>query len=372
MTRFRPTVAVVDLDAVRANVARLLPEGASLMAVVKADAYGHGAIPVARACVEAGASWLAVALVEEGIALRDAGIAAPILVLSEFPRGAERDALGAALTPTVTSAAGIDALATAASSLGRPTEVHLEVDTGMHRTGIWPVDEVGPLARRATEAGLRVGAVWTHLARADEEPVGESGETAAQLERFERAVASTRAVTGAGALVHAANSAGHLRYPEARFDLVRVGAAIYGLEAGPGLAEGLAPALELRSAVGSVRRVPAGEGVSYGHRFRPERDTTIATVPIGYADGIPRVASPGAEVLLRGRRRPVVGTITMDHLMVDCGDDEVREGDEVVLIGGRDGDRLRAEDLARCAGTIGYEIVTRIGPRVPREYRGAP
>lgn len=367
MNRFRPTVAIVDLDAVRANVARLMVDTTALMATVKADAYGHGAVHVARACLGAGATWLAVALVEEGIALREAGIDAPILVLSEFPRGAERDALGAALTPTVTSLAGVDAVAAASRDLGVETEVQIEVDTGMHRTGAWPMEAVGPIVRRAIDAGLRVGAIWTHFARADEDAV----ETAAQVRRLTHAIATARAMGAEASGVHAANSAGHLRHPETRFDVVRIGAALYGLEAGPGMTEGLVPALELRSAVGSVRRVPAGDGVSYGHRFRPDRATTIATVPIGYADGIPRVASPGAEVLLRGRRRPVVGTITMDHLMVDCGDDPVAEGDEVVLIGQRGGDRLRAEDLASHAGTIGYEIVTRIAPRVPREYRGA-
>ena len=334
------------------------------MAVVKADAYGHGAVPVARAALEAGATWLAVALVEEGVALRDAGIAAPILVLSEVPRGAERVALGAALVPTVYSATGIDALADAARDLGGRFPVHLKVDTGMHRVGVWPPSAATDLAARIVgAAGLDLEGLFTHLASAD----ADDAFTATQLERFREVIDAVTSHVGRPRVVHAANSAATRRFPEATFDLVRTGIALYGLDAGEGLAAGLRPALSLRTRVSLVKRLEAGEALSYGQEYRLARASTIATLPIGYADGYPRRVSPGAEVLIGGQRFPVAGRVTMDQVLVDCGDAPIAEGDEVVLIGEQGGERIRAEDLARLAGTIPYEIVTGISARVPRE-----
>ena len=363
---FRPTVAEIDLDAIRHNVGRLRPPGVELMAVVKADAYGHGAVPVARAAIEAGATWLAVALVEEGIALRDEGIAVPILVLSEVPRGAEREALGAALVPTVASYDGVASIAAAARALGLHAPVHLKIDTGMHRVGVWPPEDAPELARAIVDGGLHLDGVFTHLASAESDPAF----TEVQLARFRDAVAAIEARGIRPHLRHAANSAATILHSAAHLDLVRAGIAMYGLPAGPGLDAGFRPALRLRSRVATVRRLDAGEALSYGQTYRLHAPATVATVPIGYADGFPRTAVPGAEALIRGRRLPIAGRVTMDMLLVDCGDDPVAEGDEVVLIGEQGGERIDVERLAALTGTIPYEIVTRLGARVPREHRG--
>ncbi len=368
MTRYRPTVVEVDLEAVRHNVRRLKPRGAELMAVVKADAYGHGDLEVARAALEAGATRLGVALVEEGIGLREGGIQAPILVLSEVPRGAERDALASDLTPTVYTRAGLDALADAAKALApqAPVGVHVKLDTGMHRVGLWPPEDAPAFCRAVLDAGLGLEGVWTHFATAEaDEPT-----TRAQLARLLAAVEALKAEGIAPGLVHAANSAATILYPESHLDLVRPGAALYGLAAGPGLAEGLRPAMTLRSAVMLAKRLPAGERVSYGHRLTLERDAWVATVPVGYGDGYPRRLSSRAEVLIGGRRHRVAGTVTMDQLLVDCGTHEPHEGDEVVLLGSQGDERITAEELADIVGTIGYEIATAISERVPREHRG--
>jgi alanine racemase len=364
--RFRPTVVEVDLDAVRHNVRTLTPPGSQVMAVVKSDAYGHGAVPVARAALGAGATWLGVALVEEGIELRDAGIDAPILVLSEFPRGSDKDALASGLTPTVYSEAGVASVAEAATAVGRHTAVHLKVDTGMHRVGLWPPEAAPELARRIVDAGLILGGMWTHFASAE----SDDHMTREQLDRLLRASAAVRAAGIEPGLLHAANSAGTIRFPESHLDLVRPGVAIYGLAAGPGLDAGLRPALSWRSAVTMVKRLPAGERISYGQTYALERDTTVATIPVGYEDGFSRLLSNRAEVLIRGVRRRVAGTVTMDQIVVDCGDDDAALGDDVVLIGAQGEERITAEELAGRMGTIGYEIVCAISSRVPREHRG--
>jgi alanine racemase len=366
--RYRPTVVEIDLDAVRHNVRRLLPKDAALMAVVKADGYGHGDAEVARAALEAGATWVGVALVEEGLGLREGGITAPILVLSEFPTGSEKEALTAGLTPSVYSGDGFDALAEAANALGRAVGVHLKVDTGMHRVGLWPPEDAPAFARRVLDAGLELEGLWTHFASADSDLEG----TREQLRRLLEVRDALGRQDIRPRLVHAANSAGTIRLPEAHLDLVRPGAAIYGVDPGGGLgpAFGLRPALSWRSAVTAVRRLDAGERVSYGWTYELERPATIATVPVGYEDGYHRVLSSRAEVLIRGRRCRVAGTVTMDQIVVDAGDLDVGVGEEVVLIGEQGSERITAEELAALAGTIGYEIVTSIGERVPREYVG--
>ncbi|MFB3738634.1 MAG: alanine racemase [Candidatus Velamenicoccus archaeovorus] len=366
--RYRPTVVEVDLDAIRHNVRLLKPADAELMAVLKADAYGHGDVPVARAALEAGATWLGVALVEEGIALREAGIDAPVLVLSEFPVGSEKEALSHALTPTVYSEPGVAGVADAASAMGRPVGVHLNVDTGMHRAGVWPPEAAVALAVRIVEAGLELEGVWTHFACSEEDRDG----TLRQLDRLRGTLEAIRAAGLEPRWTHAANSAAVILYPETHLDLVRTGAAIYGIDPGLGIGPrfGLRPALTWRSAVTLVRRLSAGERISYGWRYALERDANVATVPVGYEDGYARGLSSNADVLIRGRRYPVAGTVTMDAILVDCGDDEVAVGDEVVLVGEQGGERITAEELGAHLGTIGYEIVTAISERVPREYRG--
>ena len=366
MRRFRRTVVEVDLEAIRHNVALLKPERAELMAVLKADAYGHGDAAVARAAVQAGATWLGVALVEEGIGLREAGIGATILVLSEFPAGSEKEALEAGLTPSVYGRDGLRALAEAASD--RDVGVHVKVDTGMHRVGVWPPEASPAFCREVVESGLRLDGLWTHFAASESDADG----TRAQLGRFRGALDGVRASGMSPRWAHAANSAATLLFPETHLDLVRPGAAIYGIDPGEGVGprSGVRPALTWRSAVTFVRRLPAGERLSYGWRYTLERDANVVTVPVGYEDGYLRGLSSRADVLIRGRRYPVAGTITMDQLLVDCGDDEIAPGDEVVLIGEQGGERITAEELAGHLGTIGYEIVTAISERVPREYVG--
>jgi alanine racemase len=365
VTAFRPTAAEIDLDAIRHNVRRMKPDGAELMAVVKADGYGHGAVPVARAALDAGASWLGVALVEEGIELRDAGLDGPVLLLSEPPPGSEKDALAAGLTPTVYSERALRAVAGAGESLGRRAAVHVKVDTGMHRIGVHPPDETTAFCRQVVEAGCELDGLWTHFARAEE----DEPTTRRQLALFEEALASLRAEGIAPHMVHAANSAATILYPETHFDMVRVGIALYGLDPGAGLSEraGLRPALAWRSRVAAVRRLDAGAAVSYGHLYRVEAPSIMATVPVGYADGYPRVLRTRSDVLIGGRRRRVAG-VTMDQLLVDCGFVEVAFGDEVVLIGAQGNDQVGADELAELCDTLGYEIVCGISERVPRSY----
>ena len=368
MRRFRPTVVEIDLEAIRHNVRRLKPERAELLAVVKADGYGHGDAAVARAALEAGATRIGVALVEEGLGLRERGVRAPILVLSELPAGAEKEALAADLTPTVYTAGGVTAVVEAAGSLGRTVGVHLKVDTGMHRVGVWPPSGAVPLAHAVVQAGLRLEGLWTHFAAAEEDDEGTRAQLARLLD-----VRSALATDGIHPeLVHAANSAATIRLPESHLDLVRPGAAVVGLDPGRGIgpSAGLRPALSWRSAVSMVKRLPAGERLSYGWRYALARDANVATVPVGYEDGYRRGLSSRAEVLIHGRRHPVAGTITMDQLLVDCGDEDVRAGDDVVLIGSQGPERITAEELGAHLDTIGYEIATTISERVPREYVG--
>jgi alanine racemase len=369
---FRPTIAEVDLDAIRSNVRALKPPDARLMAVVKANGYGHGAVAVARAALDAGATWLGVALVEEGMELREAAIDAPILVLTEFPPGSERDALACGLTPTLYTDEGLSRLVSAAGASGSPEGapgVHVKIDTGMHRVGVAPSDAVG-FVDRALRAGLRLEGLWTHFATADDPGDPFMSE---QLRRFD-AVAGALAAAGQprATYLHAANTGAALASPATHLDLVRVGIGLYGIAPGPDVAGTtvLHPALAWRSTVAMTKRVAAGERVSYGLRYRLSRPSTIATVPVGYADGYSRLLAGKAAVLIRGRRLPVAGTVTMDQVLVDCGDEPVQAGDEVVLLGAQGGERIGAEEVAGWMGTIGYEVVCRIGERVPRVHVG--
>jgi alanine racemase len=367
--RFRPTVAEVDLDAIRHNARVLKPPAAELMAVVKADGYGHGAVPVATAALGAGATWLGVALVEEGIGLREAGIEAAILVLTEFPPGSEKDALAAGLTPALYTEAGLTRLAEAARALGHShMGVHMKLDTGMHRVGLNPEEAVS-FAVRIEDSGLHLDGVWTHFAMA-EDPSDPSARR--QLTRLTEALEALGAVGMRPRYRHAANSAATVGFPESHLDLVRVGAALYGISPGGALLEQvpLRPAMSLRSRVSLVKRVAAGEGVSYDLLYRLERESTIATVPVGYADGYARTLSESGRVLIRGGRYPIAGTVTMDQLTVDCGDAAVEVGDEVVFFGRQGNEEITADEVASWSGTIGYEVVCAVSGRVPREYRG--
>ena len=375
----RPAWAEIDLAAVAANVTTLVDVAApaAVCAVVKADGYGHGAIPVARTALAAGASWLAVAMAGEAAVLRAAGIDAPILLLSE-PSPAERDAVVAlGLRASVYSLPAIDGLAAAVGRAGAaPLPVHLKVDTGMHRVGADPADAMGLASAVADRPELVMEGLWTHCAVAD-----EPGHpfTDVQARRFHAVVAELAAAGVRPPLVHAANSAATLDQPGLRHDLVRCGITVYGLDPSAALRGRvpLRPVLTLAAEVSLVRVVPAGEGVSYGLRHRCLEDTVVATVPLGYADGVSRrLSEVGAEVLIGGRRRPMVGTVTMDQLMVDCGrpdaDDPVQVGDEVVLLGGQGGLRIEVGEWAERLGTIPYEVVCAISSRVPRRYPGGP
>lgn len=364
--------ARVDLDAYAHNVAVLkrmvAPSG--LWAVVKADAYGHGAVPVSRAAVSAGVDGLCVAITAEGIDLREAGIDVPILIFSEQPVDDVDDIVRHRLTATVYRSEYVQALASAVRrNGGMRVDVHVKVDTGMHRVGADPADVAALVETIGANAeALRLAGVYTHFAAAD---VPGHPANAVQSQRF-AAVLDALGPIDASVAVHAVNSAGAMSMPTERRDLVRAGIATYGIIPGDGVVEHcgeLRQVMSLHARVSRVQRLAAGEGVSYGHRFVTTAPTTVATLPIGYADGVPRrLWSQGGEVLIRGKRRSIIGVVTMDQLMVDCGDDEVVVGDEAVLFGTQDEECIRSEDWARALDTIGYEITCGIGPRVPRLY----
>jgi len=364
--------AEVDLDAIAHNLAvlRRAAGPADVWAVVKANGYGHGAVPVAQAVVAAGATGLCVALVQEAVELREAGIRAPILVLTEQPPETLTDLVAHRLIATVYTERYADALAVHAATADAPVAVHVKIDTGMQRVGVEPERAVALFGHlRGLAPRLRVDGVFTHLACADEPERPANDE---QLDRLDRVLAELG--PAAPPMVHAANSAGALALPRARRSLVRSGIALYGISPGPGvdhLTAELRAAMRLVARVGHVKRVAAGTHVSYGWRHRFDVDTTVATIPIGYADGVPRRLGtsperPGADVLIGGRRHPIVGVVTMDQLVVDVGDEPVAVGDEVVLLGEQGGQCIRAEDWADRLGTIGYEVVCGIGARVPR------
>ena len=380
----RPTSAVVDLAALEANAAELARRAApaELCAVVKADGYGHGSVAAGRAALAGGATWLAVALVEEGVELRDAGVTAPILLLSE-PRPNEMvEVVAHDLRPSVYSPAGLAAASAAAAAAARRLPVHLKIDTGMNRVGAH-TDDALLLARAiAAKGDLELEGVWTHCAVADEL---DNPFTDEQLGRYEHVLGLLVSRDGVRGPFrrHAANSALLLSAgrPDAspirrrgRYDMVRAGIALYGLSPGAGLAgdlDGLVPVMGLRTEVSYVKTVRAGEAVSYGLAHRFASDRRVATVPIGYADGARRdYGLRGGQVLIRGRRRSVVGVVTMDQLMVDCGTDgDVVAGDEVVLIGEQGPESIGAEEIAARLGTIPYEVVCDVGRRVRRHNR---
>lgn len=365
----------IDLAAIARNVGALkaTAPGAALCAVVKADGYGHGAGEVSRAALNAGATVLAVAQVDEGASLRDAGIDAPIWVLSEPEPHEFVSAAGFGLEPAIYSERGIEAAASV--SRAAPLTVHLKVDSGMHRVGAHPDDVIERAVAIERASGLRLGSVWTHCATADEPG---NPYTDRQLDRYDQVL---DAMAGAGIEVplrHAANSAGTLAHPRAHHDIVRAGIAIYGLAPSPAMLEaaceaGLTPALTWRSNVSFVKRLRAGDRVSYGQREGVDRPTNAATIPLGYADGYRRGLWKMGAVLIGGVRRPIIGVVTMDQIVVDCGDDDVAAGDDVVVIGeqtvGSVGDRITADELAAGLDTINYEVVCGISKRVERVHR---
>ncbi len=358
----RRSWAEVDLSAISSNLTAIqkrLDPGVRVMAVVKADGYGHGAVPVARAALRAGAAWLGVATVPEGLALRAARITAPILVLGPAEAEEVAEAVEGGLTLTVSSADAVALIARGGRR--RATRVQLKVDTGMTRLGVGP-PEVPRVVRAITAAGMRLEGVFTHLACADE-PGHEF--TRKQLARFESLLPALRR-REPNLLVHTANSAAALLLPGSHYDMVRLGLAMYGLSPGQAVRDQitLRPAMRLRSRVVRVVHVQPGTAVSYGATYRVLRPTTIATIACGYADGYPRLAGLHGEVGLGGGRAHIAGRVCMDYLMVDAGARVVRPGDIAELFG----DTVSVDEVAEWAQTISYEIVCGVGPRVPRVY----
>ncbi|MEV0525202.1 alanine racemase [Streptomyces sp. NPDC050439] len=366
--------AEIDLAALRANVRtlRALAPGAAFMAVVKADAYGHGMVPCARAAVEAGATWVGTATPEEALALRAAGIKGRLMCWLWTPGGPWREGIEADLDMSVSGLWALREVAAAARSVGRTARIQLKADTGLGRGGCMPADwpELVSQALQAEAEGLvRVTGLWSHFACADE-PGHPS--IAAQLTLFREMVAAAEERGIRPEVRHIANSPGTLTLPETHFDLVRPGIAMYGISPSPevGTPEefGLRPVMRLSASLALVKHAPGGHGVSYGHHYVTPGETTLGLVPVGYGDGIPRHASGTGPVLVGGKLRTVAGRVAMDQFVVDLGGDEPAVGSEVVLFGPGDRGEPTAEDWAQAAGTIAYEIVTRIGSRVPRVH----
>lgn len=368
--------AEIDLGAFRHNVATLAAHigPQQLWAVVKADAYGHGAIECARVALQSGAQGLCVALVSEGIALRQSGINAPILIMSEQPAEQHRDIISYGLIATLYNEATITEFARTAHDLEIMASVHVKVDSGMHRVGVSPEDAVKVAKLVAESQWLSLEGIFTHLATAD---VVDTQFAQQQVSTFSRCVEQVRASGIEVRHVHVSNSASAIRKLDAGAGctMARVGIALYGI---PGDAHtnsfgathqlDLRPVMSVHARVSHVQRVAAGQGVSYGLKRTMEQDSTVATLPLGYADGVPRGLWESGSVLIGGIRRPFAGVVTMDQIMVNCTDDAVRIGDEVVLIGAQGSEVITANEWANKMGTIGYEIVCAISARMPRNY----
>lgn len=368
----RPSWAEVDLGAVAHNVRRLteFASGSRLCAVVKADGYGHGASQVARVALDNGASWLAVATVEEGVQLRDEGITAPVLLLAEPPMEDLAEVVGHRITPTLYRTPTVAALAGQARRLGHLNiEVHLKIDTGMHRVGAPPKALTDLIRRVATSGVLRLTGIWSHFAVADTDPEYTRGQTATFLGAWRQAEALL-ATLDLSPGRHLANTPGTLFHPESHLEMVRPGLGIYGLHPTPEARDviDLRPVMKLVTRVAHLLRHPRGTRPSYG-RIRPlGEESAVATLPVGYADGVPRLISEGGEVLIGGRRFPLAGRVTMDQLLVDVGDHPVSVGDEAILVGGQGKESISFDEWAKLSDTINYEVVSRIGPRLPRRY----
>jgi alanine racemase len=366
--RYRPTWAEVSVGAFAANLRAfrsLVGAGTRVMAVLKCDGYGHGAAALAPAAIQAGADAIGVSSIEEGLALREAGIHAPILLLgSVYPLENFAPVLEARLTPTVASLDAAQILAEVARITGKPASFHLKVDTGMGRLGVSPAGARAVLEYAAANKFLRVAGIYSHLASADSDAAFTARQLADLLAL--RGVARSLGITDA--LFHIANSAATIGHPDARLDMVRPGIALYGAAPVPAPAGfSVQPVLAWKTRVVFVKRVPAGATISYGRRFTTEREMDVATLPVGYGDGVPRAVFGKGQVLVKGERRRILGVVTMDHVMVDVTGAGVDVGEEAVLIGRQGAAEITAAEWASWAGTIPYEVFCGISKRVPRD-----
>ncbi len=367
----RPSWAEIDLAATAHNVKRIrqiVGPRVAVMAVVKAEAYGHGALEVARAALQSGATWLGVAALNEAIPLRQAGITAPLLVLGWTPGWLARQAVENDVACTVFDLDTAGEFSRVAQEIGRKARVHVKIDTGMGRLGLMPDEVVGTIQQTVAMEGLSIEGIFTHFARADE---ADPAYTRQQIDCFKQVLRNLETRGIAIPIRHAANSPGILRFPESHFDIVRLGIAMHGLDPSDEapLPADFRPALALKTMVAQVKTLPPGSPVSYGGTYVTKSRERIAVLPIGYADGFRRKPNHWGEVLVRGQRAPIVGRVCMDQTMIDVTHiPGVARGDEVMLIGAQGDDRIRAEDVALRLGTNNYEVVSMLMARVPRVY----
>lgn len=361
------TYAEISLEAIKHNIAeikKILSPATRFMAVVKANAYGHGATAVSRAAVEAGTDYLGVANLKEALELREAGILAPILILTESPTSVADEIIQHGLTQTVYSFSEAKTLSEESQKRGKPVKVHVKIDTGMGRVGVLPSEAMAFITKVASLPGMALEGVFTHFAKA-EDP--EDHFTAEQFQKFQQIISRVPQIP----IKHSANSAAALFHRETHLDMVRVGLMMYGLypQGNSQRLINLKPALSFKTRVTYLKKVPVGTPLSYGSTYVTPSETTIATIPVGYADGYSRRLSNRGQVLIRGKRFPVVGRVSMDLTLVNVGNAKVEMGDEVALIGEQNGQGISADEIAALEDTISYEVVCAIGKRVPRVYR---
>lgn len=374
ISTFSPTCATVDLTALTHNLTqlrRLLSPGCEIMAVVKANAYGHGAVEVSRSLLAQGVARVAVVSLDEGLTLRAAGITAPIVILGPLFPEQVCDVIAHRLTPVISDRSLLPALAQATSSLPATYPVHLKVETGMGRLGLATDELLALIDSGQLPSSLRIEGLMTHFADSDGPT---TSQTEHQLTLFQKAVSELTARGLSIPLIHAANSGAAVRYPHSHYSLIRPGIMLYGYHTLPKsiTALDLKPVLSLRSCIAQMRAIPTGGTISYNATFVAKRPTRVAVLPIGYADGFNRRLSNRGEVLVRGRRAKIIGLVCMDMAMIDVTEiPEAAVGDEVILIGRQGTDRITAADLAEWTGTIAYETLCAIGPRVPRRYQDA-
>lgn len=371
MEPFRPTYAEIDLNKLRSNVRKIKSELSSsvkMMAIVKANAYGHGSVEVARAASMAGADYFGVASLGEALELRSSSIGAPILILSETHHAHIERVIDAGITQTVYTPELAQLLSDMSSHKGVKAKVHVKIDTGMSRVGVLPDKAEDLIERIASLPSLELEGIFTHFAKADDR---ESGFTLEQFEIFKRITSSLRAKGIKPPILHAANSAAMVNFPATRLDMVRIGIMMYGLKPleQNGSCPELEPVLSFKSKVLYIKEVPENTPVSYGASYFTSKSSRIATLPVGYADGLSRGLSNKGSVLIRGKKYPIAGNVTMDMTMVDVGSDKIETGDEAVIIGADGNESITATDLAKLDGTINYEVVCGIGKRVPRLFR---